>query len=135
MLIFTTNFIGSLDIRASREIFPTEARSPEITLPPFCRGFIVKSTHNDLILNVKFLNRRLFPYIQEGLKPGGVVIFHPLLGSDSIKSTSEHCRDYLLQANELLHAFLSMQIIYYREAGDPKMKNSDEMATLVAVRQ
>jgi hypothetical protein len=77
----------------------------------------------------------LFPYIQEGLKPGGVVIFHTLLGSDSIKSTSEHCRDYLLQANELLHAFLAMRIIYYREAGDPKMKNSDEMATLVAVRQ
>jgi hypothetical protein len=77
----------------------------------------------------------LFPYIQEGLKPGGVVIFHTLLGSDSIKSTSEHCRDYLLQANELLHAFLAMRIIYYREAGHPETKHSDEMATLVAVRQ
>jgi hypothetical protein len=28
--IFTTNFVGSLDIRASREVFPIEIRSPEI---------------------------------------------------------------------------------------------------------
>jgi hypothetical protein len=31
-LIFTTNFVGSLDIRASREMFPIEVRSPEIAL-------------------------------------------------------------------------------------------------------
>ncbi len=29
-LIFTTDFVGSLDIRASREIFSIEVRSPEI---------------------------------------------------------------------------------------------------------
>jgi 2-polyprenyl-3-methyl-5-hydroxy-6-metoxy-1,4-benzoquinol methylase len=97
--------------------------------------FEIATGHYDLILNVKFLNRRLFPYIQEGLKPGGLVIFHTLLGSKSDKRTPEHCRDYLLQANELLHAFLAMQVIYYREGEDPEMKNSDEMATLVAVRQ
>ena len=28
--IFTTNFVGSLDNRASREVFPIEDRSPEI---------------------------------------------------------------------------------------------------------
>jgi tellurite methyltransferase len=97
--------------------------------------FEIATGHYDLILNVKFLNRRLFPYIQEGLKPGGVVIFHTLLGSKSDKRTPEHCRDYLLRTNELLHAFLAMRIIYYREAEDPEMKNLDEMATLVAVKQ
>jgi len=30
-LIFTTNFVGSLDIRASREVFAIEVRSPEIS--------------------------------------------------------------------------------------------------------
>ena len=29
-LIFTTNFVGSLDIRASREVFPIKVRIPEI---------------------------------------------------------------------------------------------------------
>ena len=97
--------------------------------------FEIATAHYDLIVNVKFLNRRLFPYIQEGLKPGGVVIFNTLLASGSIKSTSEHCRDYLLRANELLHAFLAMRIIYYREDRELKSNRSDEMATLVAVRQ
>ena len=97
--------------------------------------FEIATAYYDLIVNVKFLNRRLFPYIQEGLKPGGVVIFHTLLGSGNIKSTPEHCRDYLLRANELLHAFLAMRIIYYREARDPRSNHPDEMATLVAVRE
>jgi SAM-dependent methyltransferase len=97
--------------------------------------FEIAPAHYDLIVNVKFLNRRLFPYIQEGLKPGGVVIFHTLLGLNSIKSTPEHCRDYLLGTNELLQAFLTMRIIYYLEARDPEKNHSDEMATLVAVKQ
>jgi hypothetical protein len=29
-LIFTTNFVGSLDIRVSREVFPIGVKSPEI---------------------------------------------------------------------------------------------------------
>ncbi len=97
--------------------------------------FDIAPAHYDLIVNVKFLNRRLFPYIKEGLTPGGVVIFHTLLESDTIKSTPKNCRDYLLKTNELLHAFLAMRIIYYREAKDPKRNHSNEMATLVAVRQ
>jgi SAM-dependent methyltransferase len=97
--------------------------------------FDIATARYDLIVNVKFLNRRLFPYIQEGLKPGGVVIFHTLLGLDSTKSTPEHCRDYLLRTNELLHVSLAMRIIYYREAGDLETNHSDEMATLVAVKQ
>jgi hypothetical protein len=41
-LIFTTNFVGSLDIRASREVFPIEVRSPEI---PFV---FITINNNDL---------------------------------------------------------------------------------------
>jgi SAM-dependent methyltransferase len=89
----------------------------------------------DLIVIVKYLNRRLFPYIHQGLKPGGVVIFHTLLDSSNIKSAPEHCREYRLRTNELLQAFLAIRIIYYRETADPGTNHSDEMATLVAVRQ
>ena len=97
--------------------------------------FEIATAHYDLIVNVKFLNRRLFPYIQEGLKPGGVVIFHTLLELDISNSTTEHCRDYLLRKNELLHAFLAMRIIYYREERDPSKNHSGETATLVGVRE
>ena len=36
-LIIITNFVGSLDIRASRENFPIEFRSPEIAVGPINR--------------------------------------------------------------------------------------------------
>ena len=96
--------------------------------------FEIPTVHYDLIVNVKFLNRRLFPYIQEGLKPGGVLIFQALLESVGSRNTPEHCRDYLLRTNELLHAFLAMRTIYYREAGNPDTNHSHQTATLVAIR-
>ena len=97
--------------------------------------FEIPAGRYDLIVNVKFLNHQLFPYIQEGLKPGGVLIFHSLLEPDDIKSTSEHCRDYLLRTNELLHVFLGIWIIYYRETVDPETGDSDRTATLVGVKK
>jgi SAM-dependent methyltransferase len=97
--------------------------------------FEIPADRYDLIVNVKFLNRRLFPYIQEGLKPGGVVIFDTLLEPDDIKSTPKHRRDYLLRTNELLHAFLGMRIVYYRETVDPETGDSDRTATLVGVKK
>jgi 2-polyprenyl-3-methyl-5-hydroxy-6-metoxy-1,4-benzoquinol methylase len=33
----------------------------------------------DLIINVKFLNRWLYPFLQEWLRPGDTLIFHSLL--------------------------------------------------------
>lgn len=136
--VFLTQKGFSVDTVDISDVGITEFASRFPNINAICADldqFEIATGHYDLILNVKFLNRRLFPYIQEGLKPGGVVIFHTLLESNSIKSTQEHCRDYLLRANELLQAFLAMRIIYYREAGDPETKHSDEMATLVAVRQ
>jgi SAM-dependent methyltransferase len=96
--------------------------------------FEIPAGRYDLIVNVKFLNRQLFPYIPEGLKPGGVVIFHTLLEPDDSNSTPEHRRDYLLRTNELLRAFLGMRIVYYRETVDPETGGSDRTASLVGVK-
>jgi SAM-dependent methyltransferase len=94
----------------------------------------IAAARYDLIVNVKFLNRRLFPYIRQGLKPGGLLIFQTLLAAESGKSTPDHCRDYLLRQNELLHAFIALRIIYYRESFTLQKINADPTATLVAVR-
>ena len=136
--VFLTQKGFSVDAVDISEVGLTEFASRYPNINAICADldqFEIATARYDLIVNVKFLNRRLFTYIQEGLKPGGVVIIQTLLDSDSIKSTPEHCRDYLLRANELLHAFIEMRIIYYRETAGPKRNNSDEMATLVAVRQ
>jgi len=97
--------------------------------------FEIPADRYDLIVDVNFMNRRLFPYIQEGLKPGGVVIFHTLLEPDDIKSTPKHRRDYRLRTNELLHAFLGMRIVYYSETVNPETSDSDRTATLVGVKK
>ena len=97
--------------------------------------FTIPPARYDLILNIKFLNRRLFPYIQEGLKPGGLLIFHTLLVSDDVKKPHDHCREYLLRKNELLHAFLAMQVVYYVETIESGTDAPDTTATLIALKK
>jgi SAM-dependent methyltransferase len=98
-------------------------------------NFDIPPGRYDLILNIKFLNRRLFPSIQEGLKPGGILIFHTLMVSDRVRKTQEHNREYLLRKNELLHAFLGMRVVYYEENSGTGARHSDETATLVGIRE
>jgi SAM-dependent methyltransferase len=61
----------------------------------------------DLILNIRFLDRRLFPGITAGLKPGGVLIFESFTGEEEDR--------FCLKKNELLNAFSDLDRIYYDE--------------------
>jgi tellurite methyltransferase len=80
----------------------------------------------DLIVNIRFLDRRLFPMILDGLKPGGVLIFESFL--DGVKDA------YCLKQNELLRSFLSFRVVYYEEKKiDPDQK-FDQIASLVAIK-
>lgn len=65
----------------------------------------------DLIININFLERSLFPYLIEALKKDGVLIFETFTEGSPSKSN----RDFLLRSNELLHAFLRLNIIFYQE--------------------
>ena len=80
----------------------------------------------DLIVNIRFLDRRLFPGIQDGLKPGGVLIFESFL--DGIKDA------YCLKQNELLHAFQSFRVVYYEEKKMDPDEKFDQLASLVAIK-
>ena len=51
-------------------------------LRPICAdldAFDIPRRRYDLIVNVLYVNRRLFPQIQDGLKPGGLLLFESLL--------------------------------------------------------
>ena len=98
----------------------------------------------DLILNIRFLNRRLFPLIIEGLVPGGILIFESYLerpkrtdlsACDAQAGEGPTCRDYLLRENELLHAFLSLKVLYYREGNISGPKSRGAVASLVAMKK
>ncbi|MBW2412362.1 MAG: methyltransferase domain-containing protein [Deltaproteobacteria bacterium] len=104
---------------------------------PICEDldtFDIPGNRYDLIINVKYLNRRIFPYIKEGLRPGGLLIFETFLETGYSDSENKIQRDYLLRENELLHAFLSLHILYYSER--PGKDNDGQfLASLVAVKK
>jgi SAM-dependent methyltransferase len=104
---------------------------------PICADldhFDIPANRYDLIINIKFLNRRLFPYIREGLMPGGMLIFQTFLDTPNRGENRPTCRDYLLRDNELLHAFLSLRVLFYREAEEGDDGETSLLASLVAMK-
>jgi SAM-dependent methyltransferase len=97
--------------------------------------FEIPAERYDLIVNILFLNRRLFPQIQEGLRRGGLLIFESLLEAPRGNDRGEHCRDFYLRENELLRSFLSLRILHYHEELHSSDSDHDRrLASLVAVR-
>ena len=91
--------------------------------------FFLPANRYELILNLKYLNRLLFPQIIESLLPGGVLIFETFLKTDLPADKVKMRPEHLLDENELLHGFTSLKIKFYREtfvatAGDPYPKAS-----------
>jgi len=80
-----------------------------------------------LILNLRFLDKRLFPMILKGLEPGGILIFESFVGK-------KH-QDYCLEPNELLHAFISCKIVYYEEKKIDASEKFDQTVSLVAIKK
>lgn len=106
-------------------------------IQPICADlddYDIRANRYDLIVNIKYLNRRLFPYIREGLAPGGVLIFETFLESQHPAMDQPGCRDYLLRENELLHSFLSLRIVCYKEAKDEKDAEVARLASLVGIK-
>ena len=97
--------------------------------------FDIRPKRYDLIINIKYLNRRLFPYIREGLKAGGRLVFETYLKTPGVQPDQPFCDDHLLRTNELLHAFLGLRIIYYCESVAPIQSDRYPLASLVALKQ
>jgi SAM-dependent methyltransferase len=96
--------------------------------------FEITENHYDLIINIRFLNRRMMPYIQAGLVSGGLLIFETYVEDKGHSANQPSCRDYLLRKNELLHTFMPLHIVYYREMLCKNEKDDGQIASLVAVK-
>ena len=97
--------------------------------------YTLEKNKYDLILNINYLNRRFFHQIKEALKPGGVVIFETFIIAHGDFDNPQN-PEYLLRKNELLHAFIEMDIIYYEERLDVNMRKEKTMvASLVAKKR
>ncbi len=115
-------------------ILPLANRHPNLV--PVCLDldvWDVPINYFDLIINIRFLDRRLFPQIIEGLKPGGLLIAETYLKHDHSPDTSFR-RDFFLRPNELLHAFLSLRLIHYHEEMEAQEGSKGCLASLVGFK-
>ena len=71
----------------------------------------IQADRYDLILNLNFLDRDLFPAMETGLVDGGLLIFETYLAA------SEHVSNpaYKLSPGELKRSFASLEVLVYRE--------------------
>ena len=88
--------------------------------------YTIIPNHYDLIIDIRFLDRHLFPMIQQGLKPGGALIFESFIGQEK--------EPYCLLENELLHAFKNFRIIFYEEKKTDLSEKFNQIASLVALK-
>ena len=97
--------------------------------------YVIDECSYDLIVNCYYLDRRLLPYIKAALKPGGVVIFETYIEAYGDDFHQPSNPDYVLRVNELLHAFIGLDIIYYEEREDLNLRGERvKIASLVAKR-
>ena len=97
-------------------------------------SYNLQKNQYDLIININYLSRRLLPQIKEALKPNGLLIFETfIVAHGDFKQPANP--EYLLRVNELLHAFIGIDIIYYEERDDKNLRGEEtRVASLVAKR-
>ena len=88
-----------------------------------------------LILNIRYLNRTLIPGIATALAPGGMLIFETYLRRPDFTPRRPFRPEHLLEINELLKSFVSLEIIHYREAFRPQGDAPYPVASLVALNR
>lgn len=69
----------------------------------------------DLVTVFYFLRRDLFPAIARALKPGGTLIYRTYTVDRMKVPGGPSDPKYLLQPNELLHAFPALRVLHYHE--------------------
>jgi tellurite methyltransferase len=69
----------------------------------------------DLVMVFFYLQRELFPALISALKPGGMLIYKTYTTEQQRFTGGPSHPMFLLQPNELLHAFQSLRILHYHE--------------------
>jgi tellurite methyltransferase len=91
--------------------------------------------HFHLIINLRYLNRRLFNPITAALVVGGILIFETFITPPPARNGASHRRAYLLRENELRKAFSTMEVLYYNESTRQCAQGEGKVASLVARRR
>ncbi|MBL0715970.1 MAG: methyltransferase domain-containing protein [Desulfosarcina sp.] len=87
-----------------------------------------------LIVNIRYLNRRLFPALREGLCRGGLLIFESYRTEPAGTTSGPHRSEHLLRPDELRKAFSPLRIIAYQEHPSRQEDTPSMKASMVAIR-
>ena len=97
-------------------------------------NFIIPQGKFDIILNFYYLDRRLFPRIINGLKPGGLLFFETF--SKEMSRIKPSIRlEHLLEKNELKEAFQSLEPLLYEEVRLEKSQNNVKYVTRLIAKK
>lgn len=98
-------------------------------------SYCLQESRYDIIVKCNFLDRRLFAKMKKALNCGGIVIVETFLDAKGEGYHQPSCSDYLLQSNELLHAFLTLEILFYEEKDAKNLKNEKVKIASLAARK
>jgi tellurite methyltransferase len=86
-----------------------DARVVDLEKDPY-----IQPEHYDVIICFRYLQRSLIPYMKNGLRSGGIVVYETYT-IDQIQFGKPKNPDFLLKPNELLNLFRDFHIIKYHE--------------------
>lgn len=96
--------------------------------------FVIRPGRYQMILNIRFLQRDLYPALQAGLAPGGLLIFETYLEEKDPAAASRFRPEHLLKSGELPRAFSELQTIAYHEGPSQTDGSPARKASLIARR-
>jgi len=94
-------------------------------------AFQIEAAAYDLICDLYYLHRDLFPAIRAGVKPGGVVVAAIHL-NDGNPDAKPHNPAFLLEPAELKTLFSDWEITYYHEGPSDEGGHHHDTACLIA---
>ena len=99
---------GDLARRSSMQI--------RLILQDLERTPILPEARYDVICVFRYLQRTLFPALQNALAPGGFVVCETFHESNLFTGQKPRCPDHLLKTGELAKAFANLQILITQDA-------------------
>ena len=81
---------------------------------------VLPTSHFDVLVCTRYLQRHLFPVLRGAVKPGGVVLYETFTVLQLQYETGPRSRDHLLEPLELRRAFDGWAILDYEEVSQPE---------------
>ena len=84
----------------------------------------------DVVVVARYLQRDLFPALQDAVVPGGVVLYETFTTAQRALGTGPTSPDHLLESGELAGRFAAFDVLFYGEVVEP-----EAIARIVARRR